>query len=91
VHNHLIDKLGLAIGLGVERSGFCEIGVQQRPKTRPKGVEELVVSVGDDGLWYPKVNPNLFKEYLGSISHCESLLRGCEDSIFENRSMTTNI
>ena len=24
VHNHLIDDLGLAIGLRVERSGFCE-------------------------------------------------------------------
>jgi hypothetical protein len=29
VHNHLIDDLFLAIGLGVERSGFSEIGVQQ--------------------------------------------------------------
>jgi hypothetical protein len=28
VHNHLIDDLGLAIGLGVESSGFCELGVQ---------------------------------------------------------------
>jgi hypothetical protein len=53
VHNHLIDDLGLAIGLGVERSGFCDLGVQQRPETRPKGVEEPVVSVEDDGLWYP--------------------------------------
>jgi hypothetical protein len=33
VHNHLIDDLGLAISLGVERSGFCELGVQQRPAT----------------------------------------------------------
>jgi hypothetical protein len=30
VHNHLIDDLGLAIGLGVESSGFCELGVHQR-------------------------------------------------------------
>jgi hypothetical protein len=58
VHNHLIDDLSLAINLGVERSGFCELGVQQRPETRPKGAEEHVVSVKDDGLWYPKVNPN---------------------------------
>jgi hypothetical protein len=79
VHNHLIDDLGLAIGLGVERSGFCELGVQQRPETRPKGVEEPVVSVGDDGLWYPKVNPNSFEEELGSIYHCDILLTGCED------------
>jgi hypothetical protein len=27
VHNHLIDDLSLAISLGVERSGFCELGV----------------------------------------------------------------
>jgi hypothetical protein len=79
VHNHLIDDLGLAIILGVERSGFCELGVQQRPYSRPKGAEEPTVSVGDDGLWYPKVNPRSFKEYLGSICHCDILLTGCED------------
>jgi hypothetical protein len=28
VHNHLIDDLCLAIGLGVERNGFCDLGVQ---------------------------------------------------------------
>jgi hypothetical protein len=28
VHNHLNDNLDLAIGLGVKRSGFCELGVQ---------------------------------------------------------------
>jgi hypothetical protein len=28
VHNHPIDYLCLAIGLGVESSGFCELGVQ---------------------------------------------------------------
>jgi hypothetical protein len=33
VHNHPIEDLGLAIGLGVERNGFCELGVQQRPET----------------------------------------------------------
>jgi hypothetical protein len=79
VHNHMIDDLSLAIGLGVERSGFCELGVQQRQETRPKGFEELVVSVRDDGLWYPKVNPNLFEEELGSVCHCDILLTGCED------------
>jgi hypothetical protein len=61
VHNHLINNLGLEIGLGVERSGFCELGVQQRPETQPKGVEEPVFSIRDDGLWYPKVNPNSFE------------------------------
>jgi hypothetical protein len=79
VHNHLIDDLSLAIGLGVERSGFCELGVQQRPETRPKGVEEHVVSVEDYGLSYPKVNPNSFEEELGSIGCCDSVLTGCED------------
>jgi hypothetical protein len=28
VHNHMIDKIYLAIYLGVERSGFSEVGVQ---------------------------------------------------------------
>jgi hypothetical protein len=42
VHNHPIDNLGLAIGLGVERSGFCEFGVQQRPETRPKVLRNLL-------------------------------------------------
>jgi hypothetical protein len=79
VHNHLIDDLCLAIGLGVESSGFCELGVQQRPETRPKGVEEPVVSVKDDGLWYPKVDPHSFEEELGSICRCDILLTGCED------------
>jgi hypothetical protein len=79
VHNHPIDDLVLAIGLGVERSGFFELGVQQRLETQPKGVEEPVVSIGDDGLWYPKVDPNLFKEELGSLCHCDIILTGCED------------
>jgi hypothetical protein len=29
VHNHLIDNLYLAISLGLEGSGFSELGVQQ--------------------------------------------------------------
>jgi len=29
VHNHSIDDLCLAVGLGVESSGFSELGVQQ--------------------------------------------------------------
>jgi hypothetical protein len=28
VHNHLIDNLCLAVGLGLESSGFSELGVQ---------------------------------------------------------------
>jgi hypothetical protein len=79
VHNHLIYELGLAISLGVESSGFCELGVQQRPEIRPKGVEEPDVSVRDDGLWYTKVDPNSFEEELGSLGHCDILLTGCED------------
>jgi hypothetical protein len=79
VHNHLIDDLCLAISLGVENSGFCELGVQQSPETRPKGVEEPVVSVGDDGLWYPKVDPHSFEEELGNIYCYDILLTGYED------------
>jgi hypothetical protein len=79
VHNHLIDDLDLAIGLGVESSGFCDLGVQQRPTTPTKGVEEPAVSVGYDGLWYPKVDPNSFEEEIGIKCHCEILLTGCED------------
>jgi hypothetical protein len=79
VHNHLIDDLNLAIGLGVERNGFCDLGVQQRLETRPKGVDEPAISVEDDGLWYPKVDPKLFKGELGSICCCDILLTGCED------------
>jgi hypothetical protein len=79
VHNNPIDDLYLAIGLGVESSVFYELGVQQRPETRPKGVEEPAVSVRDDGLWYPKVDPHLFEEELSSIYRCDILLTGCED------------
>jgi hypothetical protein len=45
VKNHLIGDLGLAISLGVERSGFCELGVQRRPETRQNGVEEPAISI----------------------------------------------
>jgi hypothetical protein len=79
VHNHAIYDLCLAIRLGVESNGFCDLGVQQRPETRPKGVEELDVSVGDDGLWYPKVDPHSFKEDLGSIFHYGIFHTCCED------------
>ena len=79
VHNQSIDNLCLAIGLGVESSGFCELGVQQRLETRPKCVEEPIVPVKDYGLWYPKMDPHSFEEELGSIYHCDILLTGCED------------
>ena len=58
MHNHPIDDLSLDIGSGVESNGFCELGVQQRLETRPKGAEELVVPIEVDGLWYPKVDPH---------------------------------
>jgi hypothetical protein len=79
VHNYLIDDLCLAIYLGMESNGFCELRVQQRPKTRPKGAEEPVVSVKDDGLWYPKVNSHSFEEDISSIRHSEIILTSCED------------
>jgi hypothetical protein len=90
VKNHLIDELSLAISLGVERSGFCELGVQHRLETQPKGAEEPVVSVEDDVLWYPKVNTNSLEDELQSLFFYDILLIGCEDGIFENRSMTRN-
>ena len=31
MHNHSVDDLSLAIHLGVEGSGFGDLGVQQRP------------------------------------------------------------
>jgi hypothetical protein len=80
VHNDPIDDLCLAIGLGVENSEFCELGVQQRPETRPKGVEEPIIWVRDDGIWYPKVDSHSFEEDPGSIFHYDILLTGCEDS-----------
>jgi hypothetical protein len=79
VYNHLIDDLCLVVFLGVESSGFSELGFQQLPETRPKCVEEPVVSVGDDGLSYPKMDPHFFKEELGSVFRFEILLVGCED------------
>jgi hypothetical protein len=44
-----------------------------------KCVEEPVVSMRDDGLWYPKMDPHSFEEDLGSICFCDILLAGCED------------
>jgi hypothetical protein len=79
VKNHLIDDLYLVVGLGVESNGFCELGVQQRIETRPKCAEESVVPVGDDGLWYHKVDPHSFEEDIGSIYDCAIILAGCED------------
>jgi hypothetical protein len=74
VHNHSIDNLCLVVCLGVERSGFSELGVQQGLETRPKCVEEPVVPVVDDGLCYPKMDPHSFEEVLGSICCCDTLL-----------------
>jgi hypothetical protein len=42
VHNHLIDDLCLAISLGVESSGFCELGVQQRQRLDQKVLRNLL-------------------------------------------------
>jgi hypothetical protein len=81
VHNHPISDLYLAIGLGVESSGFRELDVQQSPETRPKCAEEPIVSIKDDGLWYPKVDPHSFKEDIGSIYRCDTLLIGYEDGL----------
>jgi hypothetical protein len=53
--------------------------VSNRDQTRPKGVEEPVVLVGDDGIWYPKVDPHSFEEDIGGICRYDILLTGCED------------
>jgi hypothetical protein len=83
VQNHLIDDLCLDIGLGVESNGFCELGVQQRPETQPKGVEEPTILVGDDGMWYPEVDPHSFEEDIHSIYRCDIILTDCEDGRFQ--------
>jgi hypothetical protein len=46
---------------------------------RAKGVEELVVLIEDDGMWYPKMNPYSFKKNIVSICHYDALLACCED------------
>jgi hypothetical protein len=79
VQSHLIDDLSLAISLGVESNGCCELGFQQRPETRPKGVEEPIVSNGDYGLWYPKVDPHSLEEELCNICCYDSIFTCCED------------
>jgi hypothetical protein len=79
VKNNPIDDLCLAISLGVEISVFCELGVQKRLENQPKGVEEPAVSIKDDSLWYPKVDPHSFEEDIGSIFRCHVLLIGSED------------
>jgi len=79
VHNHLIDDLYLAIGLGVERNGFSELGVQQWPDTRQKCVEEHVVPILGDGLWYHKMDPHTFKEELGITFLYDSLIAWCDN------------
>ena len=35
--------------------------------------------IGDDGLWYPKMDPHSFKEDLGNIYHFDSLLAGYDN------------
>jgi hypothetical protein len=79
VHNHMIYDLCLAINLWVESSGLCELGVQKRPETRPKGAKEPAFLVRDDGLWYPKVDPHAFEEELSNICLYEIILTGCQD------------
>jgi hypothetical protein len=85
VHNHPIYDLCLAIRLGVESSGFCELGVQQRPETRPKGAEEPVVSVRHDGLWYPKVDHTRSKKILAVSAAVTFFLHAVRMAIFKNR------
>ena len=48
MYNHPIDNLCLAISLGMESCGLSEFGVQHRPETEPKCIEELAVTIRDD-------------------------------------------
>jgi hypothetical protein len=39
-------------------------------------IRNRLSSIGDDGLWYPKMYPHSFEEELGSGLHCDVLLAG---------------
>ena len=79
VYDHPVDDLCLAISLGMERCGLSELGVQHRPKTRPKCNEEPTTLIRDDRLWDPKVYPHSFKEEFRSGFYCDILLASCHN------------
>jgi hypothetical protein len=58
VQNHVIGNLGLAISLGVESSGFLSLVSNRDQRLNQKVLRNLLSQVGDDGLWYPKVDPH---------------------------------
>jgi len=60
--NHHVDYLCFSISLWVEGSGFGQLGVHHRPYDGPKSAQEPTDSIRDNGLWDPKMNPNIFKE-----------------------------
>jgi hypothetical protein len=41
--------------------------------------QRLDQNVLRNGLWYPKVDPHSFEEYIGNTFCCDILLAGCED------------
>ena len=45
VYDHPIDDLCLAISLGMESCGLSELGVQHRPETGPKCIEEPAIPI----------------------------------------------
>ena len=79
VYDHTVDKLCLAIGLGMEGCGLSEFGVQHQPETRPKCTEEPIVLIWDDRLWDPKVYPHSFKEDFSSGFCFDILLTSCHN------------
>jgi hypothetical protein len=82
--DHPVDDLGLAICLGVEGSGFGELGFHQGPKDRTKCAKETNVPILDDGFWYPKMYLHSFEEDLSSGLHCDALLQAVRITILEN-------
>ena len=48
--------------------------VELFPKSFPKGGHKSKISIGDNGHWKAIIFPNMFKEELGSMVPCRSLL-----------------
>ena len=74
MYDHPIDDLILAICLGVERSGFIELGIQQWLEARPKCAQESTIMVWDNSLWDLKMYLYSFKEELVIGFCCDALL-----------------
>jgi hypothetical protein len=76
MENHHVDYLCLSNGLWVEGIRFGHLGVHHRPYNGLKGAQEYTISIGDNSLWYPKMNPNMCEEELGGGLDFDALLAG---------------